>query len=80
MPRLPEDVQRLGVTTVKSSPTLTMGVNLVSPNDRYDLTYLRNYALINIKDRFAQVPGVGEVVLWGSGDYSMRVWLDPTKV
>jgi multidrug efflux pump len=80
LPRLPEDVQRLGVTTVKSSPTLTMGVNLVSPNDRYDLTYLRNYALINIKDRFAQVPGVGEVVLWGSGDYSMRVWLDPTKV
>jgi len=80
MPRLPEDVQRLGVTTVKSSPTLTMGVNLVSPNGRYDLTYLRNYALINVKDRFAQVPGVGEVVLWGAGDYAMRVWLDPTKV
>ncbi|WP_321927715.1 efflux RND transporter permease subunit [Paraburkholderia guartelaensis] len=80
MPRLPEDVQRLGVTTVKSSPTLTMGVNIMSPNNRYDLTYLRNYALINVKDRLAQVPGVGEVVMWGSGDYSMRVWLDPTKV
>ncbi|MFM0123715.1 multidrug efflux RND transporter permease subunit [Paraburkholderia sp. RL18-101-BIB-B] len=80
MPRLPEDVQRLGVTTIKSSPTLTMGVNLVSPNGRYDLTYLRNYALINIKDRLAQVPGVGEVAMWGAGDYSMRVWLDPTKV
>ena len=80
LPRLPEDVQRLGVTTVKSSPTLTMGVNIVSPNDRYDLTYLRNYALINIKDRLARVNGVGEVAMWGAGDYSMRVWLDPQKV
>ncbi|GJG93105.1 efflux RND transporter permease subunit [Cupriavidus pauculus] len=80
LPRLPEDVQRLGVTTVKSSPTLTMGVNLVSPKGKYDLTYLRNYALINVKDRLARVPGVGEVVLWGAGDYSMRVWLDPQKV
>jgi multidrug efflux pump len=80
LPRLPEDVQRLGVTTVKSSPTLTMGVNIVSPNDRYDLTYLRNYALINIKDRLARVSGVGEVAMWGAGDYSMRIWLDPQKV
>jgi multidrug efflux pump len=80
MPRLPEDVQRLGVTTVKASPTLTMGVTVMSPNDRYDLTYLRNYALINVKDRLARVKGVGEVVIWGAGDYAMRVWLDPTKV
>ncbi len=80
LPRLPEDVQRLGVTTVKSSPTLTMGVSVLSPNNRYDLTYLRNYALINVKDRLARVPGVGEVVMWGAGDYSMRVWLDPQKV
>lgn len=80
LPRLPEDVQRLGVTTVKSSPTLTMGVSILSPNNRYDLTYLRNYALINVKDRLARVPGVGEVVMWGAGDYSMRVWLDPQKV
>ncbi|WP_420998398.1 efflux RND transporter permease subunit [Cupriavidus sp. 30B13] len=78
--RLPEEVQRLGVTTIKSSPTLTMGVNIVSPNGKYDLTYLRNYALINVKDRLARVPGVGEVALWGAGDYSMRVWLDPQKV
>ena len=80
MPRLPEDVQRLGVTTVKASPTLTMGVSVLSPDDKYDLTYLRNYALINVKDRIARVPGVGEVVMWGSGDYAMRVWLDPQKV
>jgi multidrug efflux pump len=80
LPRLPEDVQRLGVTVVKAAPTLVMGVNLVSPNDRYDMTYLRNYALINVKTRLERVPGIGEVVLWGSGDYAMRVWLDPTKV
>jgi multidrug efflux pump len=80
LPRLPDDVQRLGVTTIKSSPTLTMVVHLISPNDRYDMTYLRNYALINVKDRLERIQGVGQVQLWGSGDYSMRVWLDPQKV
>ncbi len=80
LPRLPEDVQRLGVTTIKSSPTLTMVVHLISPNDRYDMTYLRNYALINVKDRLERIQGVGQVQLWGSGDYSMRIWLDPQKV
>ncbi len=80
MPRLPEDVQRLGVTTMKSSPTLTMVVHLTSPDDRYDMTYLRNYGLIHVKDRLARISGVGEVALWGAGDYSMRVWLDPNKV
>src|SRR5476649_39800 len=80
LPRLPEDVTRLGVTTIKSSPTLTMVVHLNSPNDRYDMTYLRNYALINVKDRLERIQGVGQVQLWGSGDYSMRIWLDPQKV
>jgi multidrug efflux pump len=80
LPRLPEDVTKLGVTTIKSSPTLTMVVHLNSPNNRYDMTYLRNYALINVKDRLERIQGVGEVQLWGSGDYSMRIWLDPTKV
>ena len=80
LPRLPEDVTRLGVTTIKSSPTLTMVVHLNSPNNRYDMTYLRNYALINVKDRLERIQGVGEVQLWGSGDYSMRIWLDPQKV
>jgi multidrug efflux pump len=80
LPRLPEDVQRLGVTTIKSSPTLTMVVHLISPNDRYDMTYLRNYAVLNVKDRLARIDGVGQVQLFGSGDYSMRIWLDPQKV
>ncbi len=79
-PRLPEDVRRLGVTTVKSAPDLTMVVHLLSPNDRYDMTYLRNYAVLNVKDRLARIDGVGQVLLFGSGDYSMRVWLDPQKV
>jgi multidrug efflux pump len=79
-PRLPEEVRRLGVTSVKSSPDLTMVVHLLSPNDRYDMTYLRNYAVLNVKDRLARVQGVGQVLLFGSGDYSMRVWLDPQKV
>ncbi|MFY4260174.1 efflux RND transporter permease subunit [Achromobacter xylosoxidans] len=80
LPRLPPDVQRLGVTTTKSSPTLTLVVHLISPNDRYDITYLRNYAILNIKDRLARITGVGEVTVWGAGNYSMRVWLDPQKV
>jgi len=80
LPRLPEDVQRLGVTTLKSSPTLTMVVHLISPDNRYDMTYLRNYAVLNVKDRLARIQGVGEVGLFGSGDYAMRVWLDPQKV
>jgi len=80
LPRLPPDVQRLGVTTAKSSPTLTLVVHLISPNDRYDITYLRNYAILNVKDRLARISGVGEVTVWGSGNYSMRVWLDPQKV
>ncbi|HEY1290866.1 MAG TPA: multidrug efflux RND transporter permease subunit [Burkholderiales bacterium] len=79
-PRLPEEVRRLGVTTVKSAVDLTMVVHLVSPGERYDMTYLRNYGLLNVKDRLARIEGVGQVLMWGSGDYAMRVWLDPSKV
>jgi multidrug efflux pump len=78
--RLPEEVKRLGVVTIKSSVDLTMVVHLLSPSGRYDMTYLRNYAVLNVKDRLARVAGVGDVQLFGSGDYSMRVWLDPQKV
>jgi multidrug efflux pump len=79
-PRLPEEVRSLGLTTIKSSTDLTMVVHLLSPTGRYDMTYLRNYAVLNVKDRLARVEGVGDVQLFGSGDYSMRVWLDPQKV
>ncbi|BDA83656.1 multidrug efflux RND transporter permease subunit [Aureimonas sp. SA4125] len=78
-PRLPEAVRSLGVTTIKSSPDLMMVVHLTSPKGRYDITYLRNYALLNVKDRLARIDGVGDVQLFGAGDYSMRIWLDPQK-
>ncbi|MDM0114621.1 multidrug efflux RND transporter permease subunit [Variovorax sp. J22R133] len=79
-PRLPEEVRRLGITTVKSSPDITMVVHLVSPNGRYDIDYLRNYAVLNVKDQLARIQGVGQVQIWGGGEYAMRVWLDPQKV
>jgi multidrug efflux pump len=80
IPRLPEDVQRLGVTTIKASSTMTLAVQIVSPNNKYDNKYLRNYALINIKDRLSRIQGIGDVQLHGAGDYSMRIWLDPQKI
>jgi multidrug efflux pump len=80
LPRLPDVTRQLGVTTVKSSPDLTMVVHLTSPNERYDMLYLRNYALLNVKDQLAKIPGIGSVQMFGSGDYAMRIWLDPQKV
>jgi multidrug efflux pump len=73
-------VQALGVTTVKSSPDLMMVVHVLSPDNRYDPTYLRNYAVLHVKDRLARIDGVGDVQIFGSGDYAMRVWLDPDKM
>jgi multidrug efflux pump len=78
--RLPEEVRTLGVTTVKASPDLTMVVHLVSPEDRYDIDYQRNYALLNVRDRLARIQGVGDVAIFGGGEYAMRIWLDPDKV
>ena len=80
LPRLPEEVRTIGVTTIKSSPNLTMVVHLKSPDESYDEIYLRNYAVLNVKDRLARLPGIGQVQLFGSGDYAMRVWLDPQKL
>ncbi len=77
--RLPEDVRRLGVTAQKQSPDLTMVVHLLSPDGRYDTTYLGNYATLRIKDELARVSGVGEVFIFGAGDYSMRIWIDPDR-
>lgn len=79
-PRLPEEVQRLGIVTEKSSPDLTMVVHLTSPDNRYDMLYLSNYAVLKVKDELARIEGVGAVRVFGAGDYSMRVWLDPNKV
>lgn len=78
-PRLPAEVRALGLTTVKSSPDFIMVVNLVSDVERYDITYLRNYATLNVKDRLNRIQGVGQVQVFGAGDYSMRVWIDPQK-
>jgi hydrophobe/amphiphile efflux-1 (HAE1) family protein/NodT family efflux transporter outer membrane factor (OMF) lipoprotein len=80
LPKLPEEVRRLGVTTLKSSPDLTMVVHLFSPENRYDEVYLRNYAVLQVKDELARVEGVGQIQVFGSGDYSMRLWLDPDKI
>ncbi|HEY2034592.1 MAG TPA: efflux RND transporter permease subunit, partial [Rhizomicrobium sp.] len=80
LPRLPQVTQALGVTTTKSSPDLTMVVHLNSPDGRYDMLYLRNYAVLNVKDRLAKIEGVGAVQLFGSGDYAMRIWLNPEKI
>ncbi|UJB18826.1 MULTISPECIES: efflux RND transporter permease subunit [Lysobacter] len=78
--RLPEDVRRQGVTTQKQSPTLTMLVHLVSPQGKYDSLYLRNYATLKLKDDLARLPGVGQTQMFGSGDYAMRIWLDPGRI
>jgi len=79
IPRLPEEVQRLGVVTKKTSPDFLLVVNLVSPDRSLDRAYLSNYALTHLKDELARVDGVGDVQLFGSRDLSMRVWLDPGR-
>ena len=78
--RLPEDVRRQGITTQKQSPALTLVVHLVSPSGNYDSLYLRNYATLKVKDELARLPGVGQVQIFGAGEYAMRIWLDPNKV
>jgi hydrophobe/amphiphile efflux-1 (HAE1) family protein len=80
LPRLPEEVRALGVSTLKSTPAFLMVVHLTSPDGRYDSLYLRNYATLNIRDTLARLPGMGDVRVFGAGDYSMRVWLDPQKL
>ena len=79
-PRLPEQVRALGVTTKKKSPSLMMVVNLISPDNTYDQTYISNYAFLQVRDVLSRLEGVGDVVILGARDYSMRVWLDPDKM
>jgi len=80
LPKLPEEVRRLGVLTLKSTPDLTMVVHLYSPDTTYDDIFVRNYATLQVKDVLARIDGVGQVQLFGSGDYAMRVWLDPERL
>ncbi|MCZ0738111.1 efflux RND transporter permease subunit, partial [Phreatobacter sp. AB_2022a] len=80
LPRLPEEVQRIGVVTQKTSPDILMVVHLVSPDRRYDPLYISNFANLQVRDTLARLTGVGDVIVWGAGEYAMRVWLDPAKV
>ncbi len=80
LPQLPEDVRRYGVTVLKKSPAILQFVTLSSPDGRYDMLYLSNYALINVVDDLKRLPGVGDVQIFGSRDYSMRVWLKPDRL
>src|SRR3989442_14135175 len=79
LPRLPEDVQRLGVQVKKATPNILLAIHLYSPDASRDLLYLSNYATLHIKDALARLPGVGDVQLFGARDYAMRIWLDPDK-
>ncbi len=78
--RLPQEVQRSGVTTTKASPALLMVVHLTSTNNRYDMLYLASYAQLHVKDALARTYGVGDVQMFGTGPYSMRIWLDPERL
>lgn len=79
-PRLPESVKRLGVTTKKVSPDMLMVINLYSPDQTYDQTYMANYAVLQIKDELARIKGIGEILPFGGAEYAMRIWLDPDKI
>src|SRR5258707_13208765 len=80
LPRLPQEVQRIGVTTEKASPDFIMVVHLISPDSKYDMLYLSNFAHLRVKDELARINGVGATQVFGAGEYSMRVWLDPDRL
>lgn len=80
LPRLPEEVQRQGVVTQKTSPDILMVVHLLSPEKRYDTLYISNYAYLRVRDELSRIPGVSDVLVWGAGEYSMRLWLDPSLI
>src|SRR5215813_502616 len=80
LPRLPQEVQRVGVTVRKNSPDLLLVVHLISPDGSLDQQYISNYATINVKDVLTRLDGVGDIIVFGARDYSMRVWLDPALI
>ncbi len=79
LPRLPEAVRALGVTTAKASPNITMVVHITSPDESYDGLYLSNFATLNVRDELARLNGVGNAQVFGAGNYAMRVWIDPDQ-
>ncbi len=79
-PRLPEEVQRNGVTTRKNSPDILMVVFMLSPDDSFDQLYISNYALLQVRDQLLRLDGVGDIQIFGARDYSMRLWLDPDRI
>lgn len=79
-PRLPEEVRRIGISVKKRSPDLSLVVNLISPDKRYDSVYLSNYASLQIRDTLTRLPGVGDIAVFGARDYSMRLWLNPEQI
>ena len=79
-PRLPEEVRRVGVTTLKRSPDLLLVIHMVSPDDSYDQLYISNYATLQVREQLKRVEGVGDVNVFGAREYSMRIWLDPSRL
>ena len=79
-PRLPEEVRRLGILVQKSSPDLMMVVHLQSPDSTFDRLYISNYAQLQIRDVLSRIDGVGNILLFGAREFSMRIWLDPEKL
>jgi HAE1 family hydrophobic/amphiphilic exporter-1 len=79
-PKLPEEVRRQGITTKKQSTQIVQFITLSSPDETFDALYLSNYAAINLRDQLSRLSGVGEVTIFGVGDYSMRIWLDPERM
>ena len=79
-PRLPNEVQRQGITAKKQSTNIIMAVSLVSPEGRFNDLYLSNFANLRVKDELSRIYGVGEVQIIGAGNYGMRIWLDPQKL
>jgi len=77
---LPDAVQKQGVNVQKQSTAILSFVTLTSPDNRFDSLYMANYATIRLKDELARLPGVGNVQIFGAGQYSIRVWLDPEKM
>ncbi len=79
-PKLPEEVRRLGIIARKSSPNLMMVIHLLSPDESQDELYISNYALLQVRDELARIDGIGELIVFGAREYSMRIWLNPKRM